>query len=214
MPQTADSSSPADQRIDVDTAAGLAWVDLRASDNPRMLLMLGHGAGGAVTSPDLHAVSVAAVAVGVSVALVTQPYRVSGRRAPAAATRLDEAWLAVTEHLRKEPMLRGLPVVQGGRSSGARVACRCADVADAAGVVALAFPVHPPGRPERSRVSELEAVSCPLLVVQGARDAFGQPPDDLFDGSRRRLVRVRGTHALDTDLASVGRAVADFLAQL
>lgn len=173
--------------------------------------MLGHGAGGTVDAPDLLAVTRAALAGGISVARVTQPYRVLGRRAPAPAPRLDEAWLAVTEHLARVAPLQDLPAIHAGRSSGARVACRCAAAAGAAGVIALAFPVHPPGRPERTRAAELEAVACPLLVVQGASDAFGQPPAELFDGTRRILVSVRATHALGTDTAALTAAVAQFL---
>jgi hypothetical protein len=134
------------------------------------LLVLGHGAGGGVDAPDLVAVHDVAVAAGVRVARVTQPYRVAGRRAPAPAAQLDEAWIAVVEHLR----VPGLPLILGGRSSGARVACRTAPTLGAAGVLALAFPLHPPGRPDRSRAAELP-VTIPTLVLNGDRDPFGIP---------------------------------------
>jgi predicted alpha/beta-hydrolase family hydrolase len=112
----------------------------------------------------------AATTAGVRVALVTQPYRVAGRKAPAPANHLDEAWTAVIEHLRTP----GLPMIFGGRSSGARVACRTAPLLGAAGVLALAFPLHPPGKPDRSRAAELPD-TLPTLVLNGDRDAFGVP---------------------------------------
>ncbi len=201
-------------RIEVDTPGGPAWVDLDLIANPSAVLMIGHGAGGSVDAPDLLAVRAAAVAVGVTVARVTQPYRVAGRRSPAPAPRLDEAWLAVHAALRRRRGWRQLPFVHAGRSSGARVACRCADAAGAAAVVALAFPVHPPGQPGKSRVDELAAVRVPMLVVQGHRDAFGQPPAELFDGITRRLVQVPGDHSLKAARIEVADAVAAFLARI
>ncbi|HEY3925845.1 MAG TPA: alpha/beta family hydrolase [Acidothermaceae bacterium] len=140
------------------------------------LLILGHGAGGSIESPDLRAVTVAGLDAGIAVALVRQPYLVAGRRAPAPAAQLDVAWTAVTEHLSE--LLRaqwpGLCVAVGGRSSGARVACRTAGATGAVGILALAFPLHPPGHPEKTRAPELE-VAVPLLVLQGGRDPFGGP---------------------------------------
>lgn len=198
-------------RLQFDTPTGTAWADLDVAADARALLLLGHGAGGSVDAPDLIAVRDVAVAAGVGVARVTQPYRVLGRRAPAPAARLDEAWLAVTAQLTLRPELADLPVVHGGRSSGARVACRCATVTGAAAVIALAFRVHPPGRPDRTRIDELLGVPCPLLVVQGRSDAFGQPDPALFDGAQRVLVPVAGTHALTADTAGVAAAVAGFL---
>jgi uncharacterized protein len=201
-------------RIDVSTPVGPAWVDLDLVANAPAVLMIGHGAGGSVDAPDLLAVRDATVAVGVSVARVTQPYRVAGRRAPAPAPRLDEAWLAVHTQLRRRRGWRVLPFVHAGRSSGARVACRCADAAGAAAVVALAFPVHPPGQPGKSRADELAAVEVPVLVVQGSRDAFGQPPAELFDATNRHLVSVPGDHSLKAARADVAAAVAVFLTGL
>jgi predicted alpha/beta-hydrolase family hydrolase len=201
-------------RIEVETPAGPAWVDLDLVGNAAAVLMIGHGAGGSVDAPDLLAVRDATVAVGISVARVTQPYRVAGRRSPAPAPRLDEAWLAVHAALRRRRGWRVLPFVHAGRSSGARVACRCADAAGAAAVVALAFPVHPPGQPGKSRVDELAAVGVPLLVVQGRRDAFGQPPAELFDGVTRQLAQVPGDHSLKAARGDVGVAVAGFLTGL
>lgn len=150
-------------RIDTDLPSGAAAA----------LLVLGHGAGGSVDAPDLLAVREAAVAAGVAVVRVTQPYRVAGRRAPAPAGHLDEAWTAVLAVLRERHA--DVPVLLvGGRSSGARVACRTARVVGAAGIVALAFPLHPPGRPERTRAEELRT-GLPTLVVNGDRDPFGVP---------------------------------------
>jgi uncharacterized protein len=140
------------------------------------LLVLGHGAGGGIDAPDLVAVTALALANGVMVARVRQPYRVAGRRAPAPAAQLDLAWTTVVAQLRAGAAERALPLIVGGRSSGARVACRTAVGTGAAGVLALAFPLHPPGQPAKSRAGEL-AVGLPLLVVQGDRDAFGTASD-------------------------------------
>ncbi|SHN32637.1 alpha/beta family hydrolase [Cryptosporangium aurantiacum] len=160
--------------LDVPTRRGPARVLLERPSGPAgSLLVLGHGAGGDVDAPDLAAVTAAAVAAGVAVARVTQPYRVAGRRAPAPANHLDEAWLDVVPVVRDA--VPGCPLVVGGRSSGARVACRTAAELDAAAVVALAFPTHPPGKPERTRVDELPR-DRPTLVLNGDRDPFGVPP--------------------------------------
>jgi len=190
----------------VDTPHGAAQVHLHAAADARAALVLGHGAGGAVQSRDLVAVAEVALAEKVSVALVEQPYRVAGRRAPAPARQLDAAWIAVVEYLRGGE-LRGLPLIVGGRSLGARVACRTAGETRALAVLCLAFPVHPPGRPESSRLSELEAVTVPVLVVQGERDPFGMPPA----GRSREVVQVSGDHSLRTDVASVAAAVRAWL---
>ncbi len=194
--------------------AAVPDADLRGVDgarSARALLLLGHGAGGSVDAPDLIAVRDAALALGIAVARITQPYRVLGRRAPAAADRLDEAWTAVTAQLAVRADFTDVPVVHAGRSSGARVACRCAAATGAAAVIALAFPVHPPGRPEKSRSDELRAVACPLLVVQGRSDAFGQPDAAMFDRPDRELAAVDGTHSLSRDPSAVARAVTGFL---
>ena len=153
-------------------AAELAYP----AGTPTGLLVLGHGAGGSIDAPDLRAVTSAALDAGIAVGRVRQPYLVAGRRAPAPAAQLDIAWTAVVEHLRAllDAQRPGLRVLVGGRSSGARVACRTADATGAVGILALAFPLHPPGHPEKSRAPELE-VRVPLLVLQGARDPFGRP---------------------------------------
>lgn len=140
---------------------------------PNLLLILGHGAGGGVRAPDLLVVRAAARATGAAVALVEQPYRVAGRRAPAPAPQLDQAWTTVVDVLAAR--YPDLPVITGGRSSGGRVACRTAQATGVAAVLALAFPLRPPDRPERSRAAELIAAGVPVLVVNGDRDPFGVP---------------------------------------
>jgi uncharacterized protein len=168
--------------------------------------VLGHGAGGGVESPDLVGATQAARSAGLSVALVEQPYRVAGRRSPAPANQLDAAWIAVVLQLRAGPLSR-VPILTGGRSAGARVACRTAVETDSVGVLCLAFPLHPPGRPEKSRLAELDAVKVPTLVVQGESDPFGTPPN----GPKRTVARIPGTHSLK-NTTTVEAAVSDWLA--
>jgi uncharacterized protein len=196
--------------LEVDTPHGQANVQLHSAHEARAALVLGHGAAGGVTSRDLVAVTDAGRSLGISVALVEQPYRVAGRRSPAPPRQLDTAWTAVVEHLLATE-LRGLPLIVGGRSMGARVACRTADATGAVGVVCLAFPLQPPRRSGAgappSRLPELDAVTVPTLVVQGARDPFGIPPA----GLRRTVVQVPGDHGLRTDLEAVAAAVRNWL---
>jgi uncharacterized protein len=199
--------------VAVESPSGLARVYLRTGGAPRAGLLLGHGAGGGVEAPDLAAATEAALSEGVGVGLVEQPYRVSGRRSPASAAQLDAAWLAVVARLREREW-RGLPLLFGGRSLGARVACRTAGPANAVGVVCLAFPLQPPRRsgaaPAPSRLPELDAVAVPVLVVQGTRDRFGTPPAT----GRRTVVEVAGDHGLKADLPAVSAAVRSWLADL
>jgi predicted alpha/beta-hydrolase family hydrolase len=191
---------------EISTPRGPARVAYdRPADDPVSLLVLGHGAGGDVDAPDLVAVRDAAVAAGVAVVRVTQPYRVAGRRAPAPAGQLDEAWTAVLTELRADSVG---PLVVGGRSSGARVACRTASAVGAVGIVALAFPLHPPGRPERSRAAEL-ATGLPTLVVNGDRDPFGLP---VGDAAVEVAVRPGERHDLRRDPAGVAAVVVGWLA--
>jgi uncharacterized protein len=198
--------------FEVDTPHGPARVHLHAADadaSARGALMLGHGAGGGVASRDLTKVTAVARGAGLTVALVEQPYRVAGRRSPAPAAQLDTAWLAVVERL-KDDELRDLPLIVGGRSAGARVACRTAAASGAIAVLCLAFPLHPPGRPEKTRLPELAAVKLPTLIVQGASDPFGMPPK----ARNRRVVTVAGNHSLSSDLEAVGEAVGAWLARV
>jgi predicted alpha/beta-hydrolase family hydrolase len=194
----------------VKTPQGRAAAHLHAADVPGAALVLGHGAAGGVTSADLVAVTDIARSVGLSVALVEQPYRVAGRRSPPPPRQLDDAWTAVVEDL-VAGKLRGLPLIVGGRSSGARVACRTVEATGAVGVLCLAFPLQPPrrsGKPAaESRLPELDGVTVPMLVVQGERDPFGIPPAT----ARRTVVQVPGNHSLRTDINAVVIAVRDWL---
>ena len=196
--------------LQIDTPHGPANVHLQLTERPRATLVLGHGAGGGVSSRDLVTAKDVALSVGVSVALVEQPYRVAGRRSPAPARQLDAAWTAVVDYLRGHE-LEGLPLVVGGRSSGARVACRTAEATGAVGVLCLAFPLEPPRRssaaPAQSRLPELDALTLPTLVVQGARDPFGIPPATAL----RTVVQVAGDHSLRSDLDAVAAAVRAWL---
>ncbi|MCX5375969.1 alpha/beta family hydrolase [Streptomyces sp. NBC_00091] len=155
----------------VDTPAGEARITWHTARAARLVLALGHGAGGGIEARDLQALAAALPARGVTVALVEQPWRVAGKKVAAAPKVLDEGWRALWPALERP----GPPVVAGGRSAGARVACRTAAALGAAGVLALAFPLHPPGRPESSRAAELLDAGRPTLVVQGGRDPFGRP---------------------------------------
>ena len=188
--------------LEIDTPVGTASAHLNSVAGPRAALILGHGAAGGVNAKDLQTVARIAHSVGMSVALVEQPYRVAGKRSPAPAHQLDTAWTAVIDHL-VSTELGGLLLVVGGRSSGARVACRTAEAANAVGVLCLAFPLQPPrrsgARPAQSRLPELDAVRVPTLVVQGARDPFGVPPSTKL----RTVVQVAGDHSLRTDLGAV-----------
>ena len=199
--------------IELPTPHGIARAYLTAVADARAALVLGHGAGGGISAPDLTAAAAAASAEGLTVVLVEQPYRVAGRRSPAPAHQLDAAWVAAIAALR-EKKLSGLPLIAGGRSSGARVACRTAQSTGAVGVLCLAFPLQPPRRaeatPAASRQPELDAVTVPVLVVQGTRDPFGMPRG----GERRTVVEVAADHSLRSDRAAVAGAVAAWLLDL
>jgi uncharacterized protein len=199
--------------IDVETPHGTARAHLHPVKQPKASLVLGHGAGGGITAPDLVAATDAAREQGFNVALIEQPYRVARRRAPAPAAHLDAAWTIVVQRLLANE-LSGLPLVVGGRSLGARVACRTQATLRAVGVLCLAFPLKPPRRsgsaPSQSRLPELEAVSAPMLIVQGTRDPFGMPPAV----SGRSVIEVAGNHSLRSDLGSVRAAVSAWLGAL
>lgn len=197
-------------RIEVSTASGHAHVEL---DRPRgqplqALLVLTHGANGLPHTADLLAVRAAALRAGVAVALVTQAYRVAGRTVSASFGPQDEAWRLVVDTVRRRRGLRGVPLVVGGRSNGARVACRTARDCGASAVLALAFPLHPPGRPEKTRLAELEGAGVAVLVVQGDRDPFGLPPA----GEDRQVIVVPGAdHSLKRDPNAVAAATMTFV---
>jgi uncharacterized protein len=202
------------REIDTPSGPARAHVSAHRSRGLLGLLVLGHGAGGGIDAPDLLAVSEALLTAGWRVARVEQPYRVKGRRAPEPAPRLDAAWIAVVRALRTG---RRAPLVLGGRSSGARVACRTAAALRADAVVALAFPLHPPGRPERSRAAELAGVAVPGLVLQGDGDPFGTPDEvraALPAGSAPPIsvVGVAGDHSLRRATGALGALAADWLA--
>jgi predicted alpha/beta-hydrolase family hydrolase len=193
----------------VETDQGPARVHVsEPAGEPVGRLVLGHGAGGGLGAPDLVAARAAAVAEGWTVVLVEQPWKVAGRRVAGRPPTLDAAWLQVMQALPETvsaPAPR--PLVVGGRSAGARVACRTAARTGADGVLCLAFPLHLPGRPEKSRAEEFNTPSVPLLVVQGRTDPFGGA-DELTvalaerpDAASRALVTlvpVPGNHSLTT----------------
>jgi predicted alpha/beta-hydrolase family hydrolase len=195
--------------IDIDTPHGPGKAHVHVAEGARAALVLGHGAGGGVEAPDLAVALQAALEERISVALFEQPYKVAGRRSPAPARQLDAAWTAAFAQLR-EGELAGLPVIAGGRSLGARVACRTSEEVGAIGVLCLAFPLHAPGRggdPKASRIEELDGVKVPTLVVQGERDPFGMPPS----GRNRTVVTVAGDHGLKADLDAVAAAIRGWL---
>jgi uncharacterized protein len=233
--------------VEIITAEGPAEAELTMPPDgrpaPAFVLVLTHGSGGRVATPDVLAVRDAGLRLGAVTALVTQPYRVKGRRAPGSAERQDAAWLEVIAALRSElssaggasPGGRppgaprsahgaevgaadraglgraGVPLIQGGRSNGARVACRTAGVAGARGVIALAFPLHPPGHPERSRAAELAGVGTDVLVINGSRDPFGIPEA----ADRTQVVVLDSeTHALSGNPGAAGRVAESWLREL
>lgn len=202
--------------VDLDTPQGPARVTLHlpAGLTPDAggrvavpgALLLGHGAGGGIGAPDLVAVTAAATGLGLAVGLVEQPYRVAGRRVGPRGPALDSAWTAVVDHLRAHVL--DAPLVTGGRSAGARTACRTAAATGAVAVLCLAFPTQPPGRPDApSRLPELDGAGVPVLVVQGDRDPYGAPPP----APGRTVAVVPGDHALRKDVGAVVGAVTAWL---
>ncbi|GAQ61142.1 MULTISPECIES: alpha/beta hydrolase family protein [Streptomyces] len=185
-----EAAANAAAKEEIDTEAGTARVSWYAAEAPERVLALGHGAGGGVEARDLRALAAVLPAHGVSVALVEQPWRVAGKKLAPAPKTLDVGWRGLWRALARP----GLPVIAGGRSAGARVACRTATELGAVAVLALSFPLHPPGRPERSRADELLGAGVPTLVVQGGNDPFGKPEE--FPEGPYGLVEVPyGDHA-------------------
>lgn len=196
--------------VEVETSSGPARVEVQEPAGERgFLLVLTHGSGGTPDSADVLAVRDAGLALGAVTALVTQPYVVRGARAPGSADKQDAAWAQIVAALAHAHP--GLPLIQGGRSNGARVACRTAQAVGARGVIALAFPLHPPGHPERSRAGELAAAGTAVLVLNGDRDPFGVP-----EGKKlARVVVLPGeTHALSRNPAVIGDAATAWLREL
>ena len=200
------------KKVDIETPHGPGKAHVHVAEDARAALVLGHGAGGGVEARDLVVATQVALEEQVSVALFEQPYKVAGRRSPAPARQLDAAWTAAVAQLR-EGALAGLPLIAGGRSLGARVACRTAAETGAVAVLCLAFPLHAPGRggdPKASRIEELDGVKVPTLVVQGERDPFGMPPP----GRNRTVVKVAGDHGLKADLDAVAAAIRSWLPKI
>ena len=228
--------------MDIGTSHGPARAELAvpsgpcASGPPSFLLVLTHGAGGSVNAPDLLAVRDAALRAGGATALVTQPYRIRGARAPGSPARQDEAWREIIAFLRgrpwsgpwsgpeEVPLSPGTPLIVGGRSNGARVACRTAAAVRARGVIALAFPLRPPGRraaagsagtaDPAARAAELRAAAdggARVLVVNGDRDPFGIPDQE----DAIWVVVPKGeSHALSRNPVAVAEAVTGWLAEV
>ncbi|MFT2015180.1 alpha/beta family hydrolase [Streptomyces sp. 796.1] len=171
--QTAGGGGPEAERVTVQTPTGDARITWHRAPGARLVLALGHGAGGGIEARDLVALAATLPPRGVSVALVEQPWRVAGKKLAPAPKTLDTGWRALWPALAGP----GVPVVAGGRSAGARVACRTGRELGARAVLALSFPLHPPGKPEKSRADELAGAGLPTLVVQGGRDPFGRPAE-------------------------------------
>ncbi len=204
--------------IELDTPVGPGRVSIHGAAAPVGTLLLGHGAGGQGWSADLRAVTAAAVDAGWSVGLLDQPWRVAGRKVAPAPATLDKAWVPMVKALLSGRSALPRPLVVGGRSAGARVACRTANALGAVGVLAVSFPLHPPGRPGSSRADEL---TMPLMeglalrVIQGAADPFGTPgevvselPDPAY------VTAVPGTHSVDAASVQVAVAALSWLEQL
>ncbi|MFE5792332.1 alpha/beta family hydrolase [Streptomyces sp. NPDC056503] len=204
----------------VSTDAGEARITWHPAPGARRVLALGHGAGGGIEARDLAALAAALPARGVTVALVEQPWRVAGKKVAPAPKTLDTGWRGLWPALAKP----GLPVVAGGRSAGARVACRTGAELGAVAVLALSFPLHPPGRPESSRAAEILGTGLPTLVVQGGGDPFGKPAEFPSGGTYRLVGIDHGDHGFavpkrapidqDEAVARIVGAVADWLAAL
>lgn len=203
----------------VETDAGTARVTWHRAKKPRLVLAVSHGAGGGIEARDLQALAAVLPGHGVSVALVEQPWRVAGKKVAPAPKTLDVGWRGLWPTVAKP----GLPVVAGGRSAGARVACRTATELGATAVLALSFPLHPPGKPEKSRADELLGAGVPTLVVQGGNDPFGRPAE-FPEGSHELIEVPYGDHGFavpkrapidqDTALEIVTEGVVRWIASL
>lgn len=203
--------------VEIGTPTGPARAHIRRPPRARGTLVLGHGAGGGVEASDLVAVAAAVPLEGWAVALIEMPWRVAGRKVAPAPKTLDAGWLPIVDSLMSGRGALPGPLIVGGRSAGARVACRTAESVGADGVLCLSFPLHPPGKPEKSRAAELLLPvehGAPVHVVQGARDPFGTPDDvraELPDPAY--VTEVMGTHSFGKDASDVAAAVVTWLAQ-
>ncbi|MEU9667069.1 alpha/beta family hydrolase [Streptomyces bobili] len=217
--KTSGTAGAAEAVETVDTDAGPARITWHRAKRPRLVLAVSHGAGGGIEARDLRALAGVLPGHGVSVALVEQPWRVAGRKVAPAPKTLDVGWRGIWPAVARV----GLPVISGGRSAGARVACRTAGELGAHAVLALGFPLHPPGRPEKSRAAELLGAGVPTLVVQGGNDPFGRPeefPDGPYDlvevpyGDHGFAVPKRAPVSQDQALETVTAAVLPWAVSL
>ncbi len=192
--------------MEIATPSGPARVALDDLDDPAFLLVITHGSNDGVDVPDLLAVRAVALELGGAVARVLQPFRVAGLRTPGSAAKQDHAWLMVVAALRER--FGDVPLIQCGRSNGARVVCRTAIKASACGVLALAFPLHPPWNPETSRANELKQAGVEVVVVNGDRDPFGVPDPA---AATRVHVLPGERHDLGKDPSRVAEAVVGWL---
>ncbi|GGW69170.1 hypothetical protein GCM10010350_62370 [Streptomyces galilaeus] len=217
--QTSGTAGAAQAVETVDTDAGPARITWHRAKRPRLVLAVSHGAGGGIEARDLRALAGALPGHGVSVALVEQPWRVAGKKVAPAPKTLDVGWRGIWPAVARG----GLPVISGGRSAGARVACRTAGELGAHAVLALSFPLHPPGRPEKSRAAELLGAGVPTLVVQGGNDPFGRPeefPEGTYDlvevpyGDHGFAVPKRAPVTQDQALETVTAAVLPWAVSL
>ena len=212
--------------LDIPTSLGPGRLTVSPAAEPRAFLWLGHGAGGGIGAADLTALAHRLPGQGITVARYEQPWRVAGKKVASRPAALDVAWLETAPRVAEIAV--GLPIVVGGRSAGARVACRTATELGAAAVVCLALPLHPPGRPAVSRLEELLQPRVPVLVLQGDRDTFGTAADLAADAAGQGNIRVIGVPGADhgmkvltsspltaSDVAGlVTASVADFVAGL
>jgi predicted alpha/beta-hydrolase family hydrolase len=191
----------------IETSLGPARITVAVAEQPRAALWLGHGAGGGIGARDLTALAAALPRQGVTVIRHEQPWRVAAKRIAARPAVLDVGWLESAPTVLE--LLGGLPLFLGGRSAGARVACRTAQELRAAGVVCLGFPLHPPGRPEKSRLEELLTPEVPVLVVQGERDTFGSAALVRQETEGRPNIRVVEVPQADHGLRVAARSGVD-----
>jgi len=193
-----------------ETSGGLARLLIQGpAGRPAFLLVLTHGSGGTPDTADVLAVRDAGLALGAVTALVTQPYVMRGAKAPGSPVKQDAAWVEIIAALASRHP--GLPLIQGGRSNGARVVCRTAPAVGACGVIALAFPLHPPGQPAKSRAGELASAGTAVLVLNGDRDPFGMPEAE----AGIRVVALPGeTHALSRDPAAIGEISSGWIGEV